>query len=361
MAERSFLQMMADLAVELRSTQWSHRPDFTVVSGLPVMSRDDLRSIPQAKGRWTARTSGSTGEPVSVEKTNEDFMWHTAANARDVEWRGWDTSLNMAVIRGDQQGKPDRLGWSLPPQVFPRQGKTFVYHFAPISEIQDWLERKNPHYIFCPPTIFSQIDTARLPNFKSWRGTGEAGGTMYSSEECGVIALRCPDHPSNYHVMENQIVEVEDTGAALITTLTNPYIRRYRHGDHLELGRCSCGRSLQTITKINGRVRNMFITPDGDRRWPVFGSRTMHERYGVKRFRAVQRSLDLVELQIIAPDLTPEQRQSLAGEVKTGLGCDIRVEIRHVGSLPDYKFEEFVCELPKKDSFSPKSRTLGEG
>ena len=76
---------------------------------------------------------------------------------------------------------------------------------------------------------------------------------MYSSEECGTIAIQCPDNTNMMHVMENIIVEVETDGSVLITTTTNPYIKRYKHGDNIELGECTCGRTLQTIKKINGR------------------------------------------------------------------------------------------------------------
>ena len=36
-------------------------------------------------------------------------------------------------------------------------------------------------------------------------------------------------------------------------------------------GRVHVGRSLATITKIYGRIRNMLVLPNGDRQWPTYG------------------------------------------------------------------------------------------
>ena len=213
----------------------------------------------------------------------------------------------------------------------------------PISELQKWLEEKNPHYIHCLPSVFKQIDTSRISNFIDWKGTGEVGGKSYSSEECGIIALTCPDNPSVYHVMENQIVEVDSNGALIITTTSNKYIKRYKHGDHIELGKCTCGRRLQTIKKIHGRVRNMMILPNGDKKWPLIGS-LEYESFGIKRFQMVQTKVDELELSIICDPLG-ERETDLIDVVNKWVGFPVNVIIKYVDSFPNYKFEEFVCNI----------------
>src|SRR6185295_14515719 len=92
---------------------------------------------------------------------------------------------------------------------------------------------------------------------------------VYSSEECGQIALQCPEH-EQYHVQsESVLVEVLDDegrpcapgtiGRVVLTTLQNfamPLIR-YDIGDFAEPGpACPCGRALPVLTRIVGRVRN---------------------------------------------------------------------------------------------------------
>jgi phenylacetate-CoA ligase len=213
----------------------------------------------------------------------------------------------------------------------------------PISELQKWLEEKNPHYIHCLPSVFKQIDTSKISNFIDWKGTGEVGGRAYSSEECGIIALTCPDNPTVYHVMENQIIEVDSDGALIITTTSNKYIKRYKHGDHIEMGKCNCGRRLQTISKIHGRVRNMMILPNGDKKWPLVGS-LEYESFGIKRFQMVQTKIDELELSIICEPLGQKELE-LIEVVRKWVEYPINVIIKYVDEFPNYKFEEFVCKI----------------
>ena len=332
---------VTSLIRDFESSQWKHVNDPSTVSGLPVKDRESLRSTKMEKLLYHTKTSGSTGEPVTVQKTYLDRVWYLATNAREFLWRKWDFTRKMAVVK---PGLEEHVlpSWGVPRAVAPVQGDTHVIGMMGIYELQKWLERVSPDYLQCLPSIKNLIDFTRLPRMLDWKGTGECGGTMFSSEECGTIAITCPDNPSVYHVMENQIVEVDDDGGMIISTMTNPYVRRYKNGDHIELGSCGCGRSLQTITRIRGRVRNMFVMPNGDRKWPLVGSRDYYDEFGIKRFKAIQTSLRAVELQIVSENLG--DREAKVKELcRQSLGCDVEVSIKYVTGFPDYKFEEFVC------------------
>lgn len=339
---------VAEIAKLLRlfeSSQYNFKPRFELIRDFPVITRDELRRKPMAKGRYSTSTSGSTGEPVTVEKTTWDHIWFVAANIREMRWRGWDFSKDKAVIKPDKKGAKDMDSWGLPPSLFPSQGRQFFFHYATIDEIQAWLESKNPHYLHCAPSIVSQLDLSRVPNLIDVKGTGELGASSYSSEECGVMALQCPHSKDRWHVMENQLVERDEDGGIIVTTMTNPYIRRYKHGDLVDLGACECGRTLQTITAIHGRVRNMYVTRSGGRRWPLIGSRTYHERYGIRRFQAVQTAVGEVELRIVCDPLGDEAEARLREEVASWLEDGPRVTLRYVDGFPSGKFEEFVSEV----------------
>lgn len=323
-----------------RYSERLHETDFDQVRGLPIMSKDALRAMPMEKGLYTCRTSGSTGEPVSVEKSYGDHIWYFATNIREFFWRKWDLSKNIAVIRGDAK-MTDKESWGIPRTIARVQGNTFLMGFEPISRIQSWVEEKNPHYLQCLPSIRRQLDMGKVGNFIDHKGTGEMGGSMFSSEECGTISIQCPDNPSVHHVMENQIVEVDHDGGMIISTLTNPYIRRYKNGDHIELGECGCGRSLQTIKNIKGRIRNMFVLPNGDRKWPLVGSRDYHESFGIKRYKVIQHTLDDIELQIVSDPLG-DREDKLKDFVVECLKEKVSVRLTYVDGFRDYKFEEFV-------------------
>lgn len=326
----------------IEESQWHHKPDFNLVSGLDVMNREDLRKVVMSGDIGISKSSGSTGEPVTVGKSYKDYIWYIVSTIREFRWLNWDVKKNIATIKAGSK-TVDIDGWGIPTSIEPIQGRRFVNDLKSISELQKWLEEKNPHYIHCLPSVFKQIDTSRISNFIDWKGTGEVGGKAYSSEECGIIALTCPDNPSVYHVMENQIIEVDKDGAIIITTNSNKYIRRYKHGDHIELGKCNCGRSLQTITKIQGRVRNMMILPNGDKKWPLVGS-LEYESFGIKRFQMVQTKIDELELSIICEPLN-ERELNLIEVVRKQIGFDINVIIKYVDDFHNYKFEEFICNI----------------
>jgi phenylacetate-CoA ligase len=313
------------------------------LENLPIITRQDLRNMKMEKHFYTSKTSGSTGEPLEISKTYQDLIWFAACNILDFKWRNWDVTKTVAIIKpGIEEGV---LGdWGIPHNIEPKQGIVYTNGQKSISELQAWLEKKNPHYINCYPTVFKLLDTSRINNFIGWKGSGELGGTIYSSEECGVIALECPDNKEVYHVMDNQIVEVDIDGGMIITTLTNPYIKRYKHGDSIELGECNCGRKSQVITKIYGRVRNMFTLPNGDKKWPLIGSLDYYEKFGIKRFQSIQHTINDLELKIISEPLREKENELKTLIIKM-LETPINITITYVNEFSNNKFEEFISKI----------------
>lgn len=330
-----------ELLTQMELTQWKPHSVNMSLFGYEVINRDKLREINDVTGAYyTSKTSGSTGEPIVISKTEQDYIWFAASNIRDIRWRKWDVTKTIAHIKTSAIEQTFN-GWGIPRNIEPVQGLSYSNSYKPISELQEWLEKVNPHYINCFPSIFKLLDTSKLSNFIDWKGTGEVGGTLYSSEECGVIALQCPDNPKMMHVMENHHVERDDDGGMIISTFTNKFIRRYKHGDHIEFGTCTCGRGLQTISEIKGRVRNMFVLPNGDKMWPLIGSLNFYTDYGIKRYKAIQHKLDELELQIISEPLG-HREEDLKTLIKESIKSTINIKITYVDEFPNYKFEEFV-------------------
>jgi len=332
---------VCQLLKTFETSQYNFVPNHSLSGKYPVLTRRELQTMPMRALQFSSKTSGSTGEPVTVQKSYEDYVWFKATNIRELLWRGWDVSKKACVVKPGSKTY-DRDDWALPPSRFRNQGSMHFMGYESLDRIQDWLEQKNPHYLHCLPSIASQLDLSRLPNLIDVKGTGESGGSCYSSEECGTIALLCPSSKDRYHVMENQYVETTPEGEILITTLTNPYIKRYKHGDMALLGECGCGRSLQTILKINGRVRNMYVARDGRRWWPLFGSRTYHEKYGIKRFQMVQTQPGKVTLNVLCDSLTEDKSSAIKAEVRELLDPTVDVDVVAVESFSAGKFEEFV-------------------
>lgn len=344
MKSGSFEYHIKTLLDKFETSQYNHVPNFDLVKNLPVLTREELQVLPMQKHFSTCRSSGSTGIPVTVEKTILDHLWYMATNIREMLWLNWNFSKTKATIKLKNEKKYDLDSWGISKELFKNQGKSYHCPILCVQELQEWLEEKNPDYLHCFPSIVEQLDLTKL-NLLGVKGTGELGGTMYSSEECGTIAIQCPHNKNNYHVMENNLVETNSDGEFIITCLTNPYIKRYKIGDVGELGTCNCGRGLQTITKIVGRIRNLFVTRDGRKTWPRVGSLFFYEKYGIKRFKAIQKTLDDVEIQIISNKLSSSQEESLKTDVQNNLGNQLNIHLNYVENFPNYKFEEFVCDV----------------
>lgn len=329
---------------KLEHSQWTHRPDMSLVDNLPVITRDDIRAM-NTVGLFKVKTSGSTGESLSLWKSYQDALWYSALTVREIIWKRWDPKLDICTISGTTK-TGDHPDWALPRMLYPEQGQLHSLKLTTTDVIQQWLEKCNPHYIFTYPSILSQLDLTRIPNFIDSKNTGEAGSSVYSSEECGYISIQCPDNPLVQHVVENVIVEQESDGAALITSLSNPYIKRYRIGDYIELGTCSCGRTLQTITKIHGRVRNLITYPNGTKQWPTVGSPYYYDKFNIRRFQAIQTSIDDVTIKMIRDhQFTEDQHLTFVKFVQESLHHPFNITVEYVNSFPPGKFEEFKSLL----------------
>lgn len=339
MSQQDLHREVFELVRQLEKSQFQYRNHNALIPSSPVISRPDLRSIRIDPALPSTSTSGSTGEPVTVQKTREQYLWMQAANIRELLWRRWDTSKNLAVVTAKIQ-KTGVAPWLINPYLFKQAvGKVFTHPLR--GNLQDWLDETACEYLFSYPSVINTLDTSRFLDIKS---TGERGGTMYSCEEVGVIAIECPDNPDVYHVMENIIVEIDKQDDIIVTDLTHPYLKRYKLGDRGEFGRCRCGRKLQTLKKdVLGRVRNMAVAPDGSRFWPLFGTTAFSAiAPNLKRCQAVQTSVQEIVLRVEG-DITADEEIAIKQVMRERLGDAYQFQVDRVAGFPEGKFEEFVC------------------
>jgi len=330
-----------ELVKRFEYTQYESRNHAALIPDVPVLTRQDLRVLNVEKTQYSSTTSGSTGIPVTIQKSNAQYLWFKATNQRELLWRGWDVSKNLAVITA--KVKEARIGkWQNNPFLFPNStGKIYVHPLK--GDLQLWLNSVPCTYLHSYPTVIKSLDASGLTDVKS---TGERGGTLYSSEEVGTIAIECPDNPDVYHVMENIIVELDADNNIIVTDLTHPYLKRYLIGDKGEFTSCYCGRKLQTLKKdVLGRVRNMAVAPDGSRFWPVIGSiKFKTVAPDLIRFQAIQESLTQVTLKVEG-DITTEEENNIKQIMRENLGDTYEYAVVCVSGFPVGKFEEFICMI----------------
>jgi phenylacetate-CoA ligase len=338
------------------------------------------------------KTSGSTGEPVKVRKTQLSTLLWYAMTLRDLLWHGNDFSGRITTVRPQVTSYYERIGWGRPVDDLyvsgPAQG---IPLGTDIKEQLRLMRQFNPDVLVVfPSNLKAMAEIWEVEGFepRSLRRIRTLSETVneelrsrisqvtgvhiedhYSSLETGAIAVQCPQSDL-YHVMaETVIVEVLDfrgepcgegeNGRVVVTDLHNlasPLIR-YEIGDYAEVGgACPCGRGLPTLRRILGRERNLVLLPDGRRHWPLLGqmSRAFGEASPIRQFQMVQHSRTAIELRAVADrPLTPAEQAVMIQVVQKSLDYTFDIEIvRFQGRLPigaNGKFEDFMCLVTADD------------
>lgn len=345
-----------------------------------------VSSAPQPQhGRVSLmRTSGSTGTPVSVLRTELDGLFWKALTLREHVWHRRDFGAKLSAIRqgvGEEQGD----NWGAATEGIIRTGPASTLPVARDVETQlRWIGQQQPAYLMTHPTNLAALAShciehgIRMPWLREVRTSGEALPAdlralcreawgipvvdMYSSNECGYVALQCPQ-ADHYHVMsEGLLVEViddeglpcvpEQTGRIVVSMLHNfamPLIR-YEIGDLAEVGApCACGRGLPVLNRILGRERNMLQLANGKRYWPSFGLRGLSRELGIRQHQMVQKSYELIEARlVVAAPLNATQEDRLRVQLLSCLPAGFRVELTYCADIPrsaSGKFEDFLSEV----------------
>lgn len=369
---------------------------------LPILPRSDLQgmsreltseALPAEFGATAeSKTSGATGQPVTVRKSRLDAVIWEAMTAREHLWHGRDLAGKLAVIRpmsGTLGAPPDGTllpDWGSPANLLFGTGSAAVLSLsADVATQAEWLKRQRPDYLLTfpnnlmalirhfrergerpPPLLAARtVSETVTPELRAacrefWNAAIQ---DSYSSQELGLIAIQCPES-GLYHVMaEAVLVEVladdgrpcrpGEIGRLVVTSLHNyamPLVR-YEVRDYAEPGApCPCGRGLPTLTRIVGRSRNLLTLPDGRRRWPLVGYQAFREIAPVRQFQLVQHALHDIEVRLsVERELTRGEEERLAAVINQALGHPFALRFAWFsGELPrgaGGKFEEFVSRL----------------
>jgi phenylacetate-CoA ligase len=363
---------------------------------LPVLRRSELqshfeairsRNVPAAHGGITeARTSGSTGMPVRVLKTELVELWWRVMALRDHRWHRRDLTLKLAGIRHKAE-RDETDGWGAATDALLMSGPSATLPISLDVDSQlDWLEQQQPDYLMTYPSNVAELARCslergiRLPRLREVRTFGEGLGPevvplcreawgvpvtdVYSANEVGYIALQCPEG-DGYHVQSESLrVEILDdagrecrpgqVGRVVITDLHNfaqPLVR-YELGDYAEAGPpCACGRGLGFLRRIHGRVRNMLVLANGERHWPSFGQRGFAEIAPVLQHKFVQRDYSTIEAHLVTGrPLTASEEEALSRHVLSRLPGRFTLKLVYCREIPrstSGKFEDFESDVAR--------------
>ena len=331
---------------------------FSVLSRLPILPKEDIRSNPDAfvsdpgrkKKLHTYLTSGTTGTPLSVKFSTEMHQtWSAAYEARCRNWAGVDNSMSRAMIGGrlvvpDGKASPPywRYNWSEKQLYFS------AFHISPQTAqlyVQALNQRRPDYYVgyasswfFLARFIVEQNLKAHKPKAvltSSEKLTPDMRACIekafgckvfdgYSGVEACCLASEC--ECGNLHISPDVgFIELLDDngdpvprgcqGEIVATGFLNrdqPLIR-YRTGDLAILSdkKCSCGRSMPILEELVGRLEDTVIGFDGRE---------------MVRFHGIFVGMPHVKMGQVIQETLKEFRLKL--EVTSGFGENERAEIR---------------------------------
>jgi len=284
-------------------------------------------------------TSGSTGESFFFYLDINRQGWGAAAKYRTDSFTGVKPHHSRASLWGASFEKPDKKSLKtvirdfLTPFTFlssydlsiesiiryvailkKEKPRILVSYPTPLVELAEYCKTQNIQFPFLKSIICSSEqmfdfqrniieETFKVPVFN-----------RYGTREFGSIAQECKYHNGLHVNSERMYIEIlndkdepcEDgeMGQLVITDLDNkvmPLIR-YRVGDLAswsEIKKCSCGRGLPLLKKIEGRAFDVVRTPNGKVISGTFW--TLLIRYisdEIKSFQVVQDEVESITIKI---------------------------------------------------------------
>ena len=327
-----------------------------------------------------SQTSGRTGEPVTILKTEMNHRFFCALIFREHSWWNHDYSHRLASIRAVHRQYEESPNWGGPAAEKFNSGPAIgVPLDIGVRQQLEYLNKFKPDMLNVHAGVLAAMCSVwesegyclTLKHIKNvgetlsdeLRGrvkriTGVDIMDQYSSSEVGCISIECPGTGLQHTMSETLLVEVlnkageqcqpGELGRVVITDFyntINPMIR-YDIGDYAEVGNaCSCGRHLPTLKKIAGRERGLFRRANGDRFWPTAGQYAAAKVVKINQWQIVQHSLEDIEYKLVTDQpLTEEQHTELLEIFKKTLSFDCVRITEYREQLPTMgKYEESVC------------------
>ena len=353
---------------------------------LPLLGKDDVRRhgerlrSSRAPAGLVAATSGSSGQPVSVQRSHLSWANAHANTIRGWHWHGIDVGDRYAYLWGVPLDSEARRTAARKDRFFNRtrlsafridRESASAFHRELLARPARWaFGYPSALHAFAEEVAAAGLDGRALrwravvtsaEVLKDWQrerieevfgcrvadsyGCAEAGGAGFECERGGM------------HVAMESVVLERHAGAdgeheVLLTDLGNrsqPLIR-YQVGDLLGPPpgtACGCGRGLPVIGKLSGRAGDVIELPDGRRlnaNLPSYIFKHHARERTVREYQFVQHDDGRVELRVVAgPAWTPAVRERLVGEVREVLKLEADVRpVERIERLGRAKHRDFV-------------------
>lgn len=354
---------------------------------LPVLTKDDLRGrgddvrSSRPERGLVAATSGSSGQPIAVDRSHASWGYAHAAVLRGWQWHGVDAGDRYAYFWGlplDERGAR-RARWK---DWFFNRGRLNAFRIdaEATRSFCAALRRRPARFAFGYPSALAAfarevealgIDGRTL----GWRVIvtsaevlhdhqrellhrvfGCAVADSYGCAEVGVAGFECASggmHVPIEAVRVDVLPSDEGPDELLLTDLFNRSqpLLRYRVGDLVEPpsgpgdvsaasgafgATCPCGRALPLLGRLSGRAGDVLELPDGRRvnaNLPSYVFKKHGRDRTVDEYQFVQFPEGRIELRVIpGPAWSDDVKSGLVEEVRAVLGLE--VALRSVPRIP---------------------------
>jgi len=334
--------------------------------------------VPPEDGAVVSKyTSGSTGEPLEVRKTERCFQINAMENRR--LQRGWGMERHRSLIHV-MHPTPERPIGQVVESELKNGRRKWELHSLDTSAAFDLLSRTGASYVIAFPSIilgvlqlgadagrilplqlistYSEVVSEELRELS--RGLADCRVMdLYGAIEAGVIVAQCAlcdrYHTADRHLIlellgeDGRPVAPGEMGRVVVTPLFNramPFLR-YEIGDYAMLGeRNDCPRSPRAITRIVGREKNLFKLPGGGKVAPTVPSNIALE-LGLRQYKLIQTTLRDVELLYVTREGAAELQQEVAQNIidrYLSPGFKVRpVRVAEIPRAPSGKFLMHEC------------------
>jgi phenylacetate-CoA ligase len=349
--------------------------DPEALSRIPIMTKDEVKAagrslISDRLGRklLEIHTGGTTGKPLTVYCDRATLQRNYAFFARFRESTGVTDGERVATFAGRRVVPADAGPPYWRHNLASRTLLFSSYHISPatVDLYLDALARFGPALIdsypssliplakrmlergntnIRPRAIITSSETL-LPEDRA--DIAEAFGCPvfdhYGAAEMAALITMCREE--RYHVnadfgvvellRDGKPVGEGETGAIVATGFINPVMPfiRYATGDSAVLGRagCACGRNSMVLDRIEGRMDDVLITPDGRRVGrldPIFKSvASLHET------QIIQDRIDHVRVEVVVKgELPADEARILLEELQARLGRAMTIDLVRVPSI----------------------------
>jgi phenylacetate-coenzyme A ligase PaaK-like adenylate-forming protein len=378
--------------------QRGDRASWEMLENWPVLEKDEVRANPRAfvaddcdpRSMFHEQTSGTTGKPIDIWRTRTTVATlHAIADARTGRWDGIASNVRWARLGGQlvtpvRQRRPPFWVWN----AAMRQLYLSSFHLAPdlIPHYLDALARYKIVYLASYPSSahalaqevvrlgrtdlqMAAVYTNAEPLLPQQRATIAAAFQCPVRETYGMaesVAAAAECSAGRLHQWpEFGYVELQDHGEIVATGLLNPDMPlvRYRVGDRAQPatanGPCPCGRGLPLMGRVEGRMNDLLITPDGR---PVFWLNPVFYGLPVRQSQIIQEHLDVVRVRVApAPEFDATTERTIVERLQERMG-DVRVIVDRVSEVPrtaNGKLRAIVCQLPPEERAAALAGRIG--